>query len=75
MRLESVSRIADTTSSSIFFDIAGFFIKFSYWLVFHVNVIWFWIYDNICLYGIDKKSGNRKYPHLKFVQYLETGAS
>ena len=36
---------------------------------------WFWNYNNFLLSGIDQKSKNRKYPHLSFAQYLETGAS
>ena len=34
----------------------------------------FWSYDNVFLWGIDQKSGNRKYLSLSFSQYLETGA-
>ena len=36
---------------------------------------WFESYDNFFSQGTDQKSGNRKYPRLSFVQYLETGAS
>ena len=45
-------------------------VRFSYWSKFHVSimtgsgVVTFFVYE-----------GNRKYPHLSFVQYLETGLS
>ena len=28
---------------------------------------WLWSYDNLLLYEIDQKYGNRKYPRLNFV--------
>ena len=31
--------------------------------------------ENERITGIARKSGNRKYPRLSFVQYLQTGAS
>ena len=42
-------------------------VKFSYWSMFHVNII--------TGSGIDQKSRNRKYPCLSFAQDLEKGAS
>ena len=36
---------------------------------------WLWSYDNFCCQGIDQKSGNQKYTHLHFAQYLEIGAN
>ena len=65
------------TSSSIFWRWFVSLVKFSFWSKFHANIITglFRSYDNFFSYGIDQKSGNWKYPHLSFAQYLETGAS
>ena len=45
-------------------------VKFSYWSMFHVNII---TGSSFLLQGLDQKSGNRKYARLSFSQYLETG--
>ena len=47
-------------------------IKFSYWSMFHVNVITGSGVTAISFYkGLTR---NRKYPHLSFAQYLKTGS-
>ena len=49
--------------------------KLSYWTKFHVNIITDSGVVTIFFYmGFDQKSGIRKYPHLNFAQYQESGA-
>ena len=75
-KMAMMSQFPDMTSLSVIFDDDVFLL--SSLVTGQVSCQyrhWFWSYDNFFLSGIDQKSGNRKYPHLSFSQYLEIRVS
>ena len=70
------SQTAGTTHRKIVLNFRVSFVKFSYWLKFHVSINTGSGVMTIFDYkGFSQKSGNGKYPYLSFAQYLETGMS